>query len=149
MSQHSTTPDQLCFATAARKASRRLTQIYDVALQPCGLRSTQYAILNELARHRDDTLTMMEIASLLVLDRSAFGHNVRPLERDGYVAMVEGTDDRRRKYVALTELGAEKYLEARALWKVAQKQIAKVIGKSRSEDIRSALLAIAHSGQLG
>ena len=39
-----------CFATAARKASRRLTQFYDDALEPSGLRSTQYAILTELAR---------------------------------------------------------------------------------------------------
>ena len=30
-----------CVGTATRKASRRLTQLYDNALSPCGLRSTQ------------------------------------------------------------------------------------------------------------
>ena len=39
-----------CFVGAARKASRRLTQFYDDALAPCGLRSTQYSILSELTR---------------------------------------------------------------------------------------------------
>ena len=39
-----------CFVGAARKASRRLTQFYDDALEPCGLRSTQYTILAELGR---------------------------------------------------------------------------------------------------
>ena len=39
-----------CNATAMRKASRRLTQLYDDALEPCGLRSTQFAILAELDR---------------------------------------------------------------------------------------------------
>ena len=38
----------LCCATATRKASRRLTQLYDDVLEPCGLRSTQAAILVEL-----------------------------------------------------------------------------------------------------
>jgi hypothetical protein len=31
-----------------RKASRRLSQLHDNALEPCGLRSTQFAILAEL-----------------------------------------------------------------------------------------------------
>lgn len=149
MSDNNPLPSQLCFATAARKASRRLTQIYDSALQPCGLRSTQYAILSELERHKDDPLTMVEIASLMVLDRSAFGHNLRPLERQGYVTFAEGAEDRRRKHVVLTELGTEKYLEAKELWKIAQKKISKVVGKSESENIRNALLSIAHSDSLG
>ena len=32
-----------CIATAMRKASRRLSQLYDDALAPSGLRATQYA----------------------------------------------------------------------------------------------------------
>ena len=63
-----------CFATAARKASRRLTQFYDDALEPCGLRSTQYAMLNELARSAHPP-TLAELASALVSDRSSVGHN--------------------------------------------------------------------------
>ena len=78
-----------CFATAARKASRRLTQFYDDALEPSGLRSTQYAILTELARSGAPP-TLAELASALVSDRSAVGHNLRPLIRDGYVALEPG-----------------------------------------------------------
>jgi hypothetical protein len=33
-----------CNATALRQASRRLTQLYDATLEPCGLRSTRLAI---------------------------------------------------------------------------------------------------------
>ena len=42
-----------CSATAMRKATRRMTQLYDDALAPAGLRSTQYAILEELDRQAD------------------------------------------------------------------------------------------------
>jgi hypothetical protein len=36
-----------CSATAMRKATRRMTQLFDDALASAGLRSTQYAILEE------------------------------------------------------------------------------------------------------
>ena len=52
-----------CCATALRKASRRLTQLYDNALMPSGLRSTQYAILAELGRRADEPPTVQELAS--------------------------------------------------------------------------------------
>ena len=83
-----------CFVGAARKASRRLTQFYDDALEPCGLRSTQYSILSELARFAGPP-TLAELASALVSDRSAVGHNLRPLIRDGYLALEPGAEDRR------------------------------------------------------
>ena len=47
-----------CSATAMRKATRRMTQLYDDALAPAGLRSTQYAILEELHRQADAPPTM-------------------------------------------------------------------------------------------
>ena len=37
-----------CYGTALRKASRRVTALYDETLAPTGLRSTQFAILAEI-----------------------------------------------------------------------------------------------------
>jgi hypothetical protein len=42
-----------CSATAIRKATRRLTQLYAHAFAAAGLRTTQYAILEELHRQAD------------------------------------------------------------------------------------------------
>jgi hypothetical protein len=42
-----------CSATAIRKATRRLTQLYANAFAAAGLRTTQYAILEELHRQAD------------------------------------------------------------------------------------------------
>src|SRR6476660_9928704 len=85
-----------CFVGAARKASRRLTQFYDDALAPCGLKSTQYSIFSELTRFTGPP-TLAELASALVSDRSAVGHNLRPLIRDGYLALEPGAEDRRER----------------------------------------------------
>src|SRR5258705_2720031 len=88
-----------CSATAMRQATRRMTQLYAYALAPAGLRSTQYAILEELHRQADAPPTMGEMAETRVLDQSALRHNLRPLERDGLIALVAGDNDRRRRRV--------------------------------------------------
>jgi DNA-binding MarR family transcriptional regulator len=137
-----------CFATAARKASRRLTQFYDDALEPSGLRSTQYAILNELSRAAQPP-TLAELAGALIIDRSALGHNLRPLERDGYVALEAGAKDRRERRIVLTTEGQAKHQEARALWRTAQDAFIAVHGAERSESLRTALLDIAYDEHLG
>jgi DNA-binding MarR family transcriptional regulator len=137
-----------CFATAARKASRRLTQFYDDALEPSGLRSTQYAILTELARSGAPP-TLAELASALVSDRSAVGHNLRPLIRDGYVALEPGAGDRRERWIVLTPQGQLKQREAWQLWQAAQDEFLAVHGQDRSESLRAALLDIAYDPRLG
>ena len=137
-----------CFVGAARKASRRLTQFYDDALEPCGLRSTQYSILSELARFAGPP-TLAELASALVSDRSAVGHNLRPLIRDGYLALEPGAEDRRVRRIVLTPQGELKYREARALWQAAQDEFLVVYGKDHSESLRAALLDVAYDPRLG
>jgi DNA-binding MarR family transcriptional regulator len=105
--------DSQCSATATRQATRRMTQLYDDALAPAGLRSTQYAIVDELHRKADAPPTMGELAETLVPDRSALGHNLRRLERDGLIALVAGDADRRLRRVVLTTKGVAKLREAR------------------------------------
>ncbi len=68
-----------CNCTALRKASRRMSQFYDAALAPSGLRSTQFSILADLARRGDTPPTIRELSETLVLDQSTIGQNLRPL----------------------------------------------------------------------
>jgi DNA-binding MarR family transcriptional regulator len=137
-----------CFVGAARKASRRLTQFYDDALGPCGLRSTQYSILSELTRFTSPP-TLAELASALVSDRSAVGHNLRPLIREGYISLETGAGDRRERRIVLNSQGQLKYREARALWQAAQDEFLAVYGEYHSESLRAALLGIAYDPRLG
>jgi DNA-binding MarR family transcriptional regulator len=138
-----------CNATAMRKASRRLTQMYDDALEGCGLRSTQFAILVELYLWLKEPPTVAELAAKLVMDRSALGHNLRPLAREGLVALQEGTEDRRRRHVGLTLRGRAKVREALRLWEKAQARFNAVFGESRAAKLRATLLEIAFDERLG
>jgi DNA-binding MarR family transcriptional regulator len=129
-------------------ASRRLSQLYDDALAPSGLKSTQFAILSELVRLAASPPTMRELAEILAVDRSALGHNLRPLERDGLIALETGESDRRRRHVVITTLGKSRYRGALGHWQRGQDRFAAVFGRSRAEALRSTLLGIAYDDRL-
>lgn len=138
-----------CNATALRKASRRLTQLYDDALEGSGLRSTQFAILVELQRWGEQPPTVAQLAAKLVMDRSALGHNLRPLEREGLLSLQQGSDDRRRRHVVLTAQGKAKVREAVRLWEGAQRRFNEIFGAARASQLRTTLFEIAFDERLG
>src|SRR6202035_6056836 len=119
-----------CNATTLRMASRRLTQLYDAALEPCGLRVTQLAILSELAHWSADPPTLAELADALAIDRSSLGHNLRPLEREGWVVLGESAVDGRRRHIALTAKGKAKWREGVRLWRGGRGGFAHVFGRA-------------------
>jgi DNA-binding MarR family transcriptional regulator len=137
-----------CYATSFRKASRRLTQLYDDALAPAGLRSTQYVILGELAAGGPAPVTINELARALLLDRSGLGHSLRPLQRDGLIRLEKGTDDRRSTHVVLTGKGRQRYNRAVPLWQQAQDRVVAVIGQPAAHQLRSQLIDIAADDRL-
>jgi DNA-binding MarR family transcriptional regulator len=126
-----------CNCTALRKASRRVSQLYDSALEPCGLRTTQRAILNHIARSGEPSLG--ELAEALVMDRGALTHNLKPLERDGLVKINVDPQDRRNRLVALTAAGRSKLEESARLWKRAQNGFEAAFGAVESAALREAL----------
>jgi DNA-binding MarR family transcriptional regulator len=127
----------LCNCTALRKATRRVSQLYDSALEPCGLRTTQRAILNHIVRA--GTPPLGELAEALVMDRGALTHNLKPLERDGLVEISVDPDDRRNRLVALTAAGRAKLAESEPLWKRAQQRFEAGFGAAKSASLRKAL----------
>lgn len=140
--------ESACNATTMRKASRRLSQLYDMAIERSGLRATQFAILTALDHRSKEPPTMAELAQALVMDRSALGHNLRPLERDRLIALQESAADRRRRHVVLTAEGRTKLQEARRLWQKAQERFNTVFGEAEAQALRNVLLSIAYDDRL-
>ncbi len=132
-----------CNSTALRKATRRVSQLYDAALAPSGLRSTQRSILVHIARAGKPTLG--ELAASLVLDRSALGHNLKPLERDGLVAIGIDPADRRSRLAALTKKGEIKLRDSAKLWEAAQHRFERAFGAEKASALRETLAIIASS----
>jgi DNA-binding MarR family transcriptional regulator len=137
-----------CSATALRKAMRRVTQLYDDMLRPAGLTVTQYALMTEIHRRGSNAPTVTELADAMVMDRSGLGHTLRPLERDGYVALVQHKEDGRQRGVVLTKSGRAMHRKATPLWQNAQQRVVEVVGRDEKADLQIKLLAIAHDDRL-
>jgi DNA-binding MarR family transcriptional regulator len=128
-----------CFQT--RKAARRLTQIYDAILAPSGIRSTQYMIMAVL--HERGGLSVNDLASLMLIERTAMGKNLKPLERDALIAVNVSDADRRSRTITLTKKGSKLLEQAYPLWRTAQSRFEKKHGKQFAEDLRGMLHAVA------
>jgi DNA-binding MarR family transcriptional regulator len=120
-----------------------LSQFYDAALAPAGLKSTQFAILAEIDRRGDEPPTIRELADALVMDQSTIGQNLRPLERDRLVLLRQDETDRRRRHVELTKTGSSRMAAAQPLWFAAQSRFEANFGAQAAADLRVVLLAIA------
>ena len=132
---------EICNCLALRQAARHVTQFYDRVLAPAGLRATQFSILAKL-RHRG-RLGINALAGELVMDRTTLGRTIRPLEREGLVAIVRGSADRRSRELRLTEAGAARLREAARGWAAAQARFAETFGTARAAELRALLHAVA------
>lgn len=126
-----------CHCTALRQASRRITQLYDLALAPSGLKVTQRAILARIGR--SESTSVGELADGLVMDAGGLAHTLKPLVRDGFITIEPDPQDRRNRLVRLTPAGKAKLKESEALWLTAQRSFEKELGKARSEALHEAV----------
>src|SRR5271170_6761404 len=109
-----------CHCAVLRKASRHVSQVYDTALAPTGLKTTQFSLLAAIDRGEDALTSMRELAEVMVMDRSTLGRNLRPLEKQTFIRITSNKDDARSRHVQLTHKGRSKLEEARALWRGMQ-----------------------------
>jgi len=114
-----------------------LGQLYDDALSPSGLKATQHGLLAQILMMDDPTLR--ELAEEIVMDLSALGHTLKPLIRDGYVALVPDKKDGRVKHATLTKAGKRKLEQTIKLWSEAQRRFEAVFGEKRAASLRDIL----------
>ena len=98
-----------------RRGARLLTQAYDDALRPSGLKITQFTLLAAIERFGHTTL--QSLADFMGMDRTTLTRNLALLERDGLVELDRGTEDRREQWIALSPLGgARRYTTPCTPW---------------------------------
>jgi DNA-binding MarR family transcriptional regulator len=136
------TPED-CNCLAVRQAARHVTQFYDAFLLPAGLRTTQFSILAKLRRL--GPMTINAVAAEMVMDRTTLGRNIRPLQREGLLAVAPGQSDRRSKELRLTEAGVERLRTAVSGWTRAQERFAAVFGAQRAAELRNLLHTVSRS----
>jgi len=94
--------------------------MYDDALRPAHLRTTQFSLLGYLSRSGD--IRVCDLAAAMQLDDTTLPRNLRPLDKRGLVKVRQGTN-KREKRVSITPAGRKLLAGAAPLWFAAQERL--------------------------
>ncbi|CAH0191094.1 DNA-binding MarR family transcriptional regulator [Pseudomonas frederiksbergensis] len=129
-----------CLCTNLRRAARGVSRHYDGALDGFGINVAQYSLLCNLQRL--DQPSISTLAEAMGLDRSTLGRNLRVLEGEGLVTLIEG-EDMRNRIVLLTETGRERLAAALPAWEAAQQRLIDRLGAEKRETLLKLLDELA------
>jgi DNA-binding MarR family transcriptional regulator len=133
-----------CVCNSLRMVTRAVTQLYDDALRPAGLRATQFSILATLARLGEANLKQLE--RTLAIDQTTLTRGLVLLERAGLIERGPHPDGR-VKAMRLSARGRRALALARPLWARAQATVLRELGTTAWDDVQrrlARLLSIAH-----
>jgi DNA-binding MarR family transcriptional regulator len=114
-----------CLATRVRQLSRIITRIYDDAMRPLGITTSQYTLLAQLASR--DGITAVEIGHELDIEKSTLSRNLKRLLVLGHIIM-DPPAGRRGRGLHLTPKGQAVLKEAYPVWQTAQTRAKGVMG---------------------
>ena len=114
-----------CIAVRLRMLNRVVTNIYDDALRPLGLKVSQMNIL--VAAAKLGTARPADICDRLHLDVSTLSRNVERMKARGWLEIIPDEDGRAQPF-RLTTQGAKLLEKAAPAWKKAQQQARRILG---------------------
>jgi DNA-binding MarR family transcriptional regulator len=117
-----------CAGFHLRRASRAVTQHFDHALAPTGLRTTQFTLLGALAL--GGAVSTNELAQGLVIDRTTLTRNLRLLREAGLVESQRSRSGREIRFV-LSDEGRDTLARAIPIWREAQDSVVTAFGEAR------------------
>jgi DNA-binding MarR family transcriptional regulator len=128
-----------CVCATLRMATRAVARVYDRALEPHGLRTTQYSILARL--EVEGPVPVGHLAARLAMDRTTLSREAAPLVLAGLVAEEPG-EDRRQRVLALAPAGLARLEAARPAWREAQRRVREELGYDRVQGLLGELRAL-------
>ncbi|HEY0782225.1 MAG TPA: MarR family winged helix-turn-helix transcriptional regulator [Thermoanaerobaculia bacterium] len=127
-----------CTCFRLRRAARAVTQHFDAALAPSGLRVTQLAVLVGVSVR--GPIPLSELADDLGMDRTTLTRNLKPLLAADLLAVASGPD-RRYREVDLTSAGKRALSGAVPLWRQAQRAVVSSLGEETWRTMMGSLSA--------
>jgi len=126
-----------CLLTRTRSISRVVTSIYDQALRPHGVNSSQFSMLVVIAKLNG--ASRAELGRANHLERSTSTRNLQLLLDQGWVEELAATHGRSRS-ILLSPAGRQLLTTAMPAWRAAQQKAKKMLGEEGAD----ALLSIAN-----
>ena len=116
-----------CIAVRLRLLNRVVTNLYDDALRPLGLKVSQLNILIVAAKL--GLARPAQVCELLQLDASTLSRNVKPLQAHGWLEVVPEADARAQPF-RLTAKGRRLIEKAVPAWEEAQRRATDLLGEA-------------------
>ena len=113
-------------AVRLRLLNRVVTNFYDDALRPLGLKVSQLNILIVTAKL--DLARPAQVCELLRMDTSTLSRNVKPLQAHGWLEVVPEQDARAQPF-RLTPKGKRLIEKAIPAWEEAQQRAVELLGE--------------------
>ncbi len=114
-----------CIAVRLRLLNRVVTNFYDEALRPLGLKVSQLNILIVAAKL--GLARPAQVCDILQLDPSTLSRNVERMRAHGWLEVMPDTDARAQPF-RLTTQGKRLIEKAVPLWEEAQRQASELLG---------------------
>ena len=117
---------QHCIASRLRVLNRIVTNIYDEALRPFGLKVSQHNILVAVAKM--GTAQPSVLSEIIHIDISTLSRNVDRMRQRGWLTASPG-EDGRTVMLSLTQQGEELLHSVMPAWRKAQEQATELMGQ--------------------
>ncbi len=128
-----------CLCFAAQRTARVLARHFDDMFRPLGLTSGQFSLLMSL--NQPEPPSIGSVANLLAMDRTTLTAALKPLERNGLLAIKVDPADRRGRRLVLTAAGHRLLATALPIWKREHGRVEKL--PEDADALRAGLRALA------
>jgi DNA-binding MarR family transcriptional regulator len=116
-----------CLCSSFRRTARALSQVYEEAMRPTGLRITQFTILQALERTGE--VKQGRLGEILVMDSTSLTRTLRIMRQRGWIAERRG-EDQRERWLRLSKAGETKLKTATATWEKVQARVEAKLGEA-------------------
>jgi len=127
---------QECLGVRLRMINRVVSNVFDEALRPLGLRGSQLTILVVAARL--GVARPADVCNKLQMDASTLSRNVERMKAKGWLEVVPDEDGRSQPF-RLTAVGRKMLDRAKPAWNRAQRKVTKLLGDEAVQGVRTAV----------
>ena len=128
-----------CMCSSFRRTARALTQLYEEAFRPLGLRATQFTILQFLSIAGE--VSQGQMGEMLAMDSTSLTRTLALMVRHGWIAERRGAD-RRERLLRLARAGEKKLERALPVWEEVQSRLRQNIGETRWKELLHSTSAV-------
>ncbi|PDS75181.1 MarR family winged helix-turn-helix transcriptional regulator [Rhizobium sp. L43] len=130
-----------CLCLHVQRAARALARLFDDALRPAGLTNGQFSLMMSL--NRPEPPPMGPVAALLAMDQTTLTAALKPLQRKGWVDVMENPKDRRRRLLSLTVEGKAALAKALPIWEATHAALDATLPDGDATRLRQDLQALS------